>query len=108
MADGMQIHVNPGNAVTTDAALASDVQATLTSALDRYANQITRIEVHLSDENAHKGGPTDKRCLVEVKVEGRPPTAVSHLAPSFEEAIAGAADKALSALDRQLGKLRGY
>lgn len=103
----MQIQVNTDNHVHGDERLASYVQATVGSALDRFASRITRIEVHLSDENGDKGG-LDKRCLLEARVEGRSPTAVSHMAGSVAEAVQGAADKMASALDSTLGRLRGY
>ena len=103
----MQIHVNTDNHVQGDERVAEFVQATVGSALERFAGRISRIEVHLSDENADKGG-IDKRCLIEVRVEGRAPTAVSHMAPSVAEAVEGASEKMSSALDSALGKLRGY
>jgi ribosome-associated translation inhibitor RaiA len=104
----MLIQVNTDNHISGRDALTARVEATISSVLDRYSHQITRVEVHLSDENSHKGGPNDKRCLLEVRIEHRPPTAVTHLAPSVDEAVSGASDKMLSALDSALGKLRGY
>lgn len=103
----MQIQVNTDNHVQGDERLAEFVQTTVGSTLERFASRITRIEVHLSDENADKGG-LDKRCLLEARVEGRAPTAVSHVAASVAEAVEGAAVKMASALDSALGRLRGY
>lgn len=104
----MHIQVNTDNHIQGRDKLATRVQATIAGVLDRYSQQITRIEVHLSDENGRKGGPNDKRCLLEARVENRPPTAVTHQAPTVDEAVNGAADKMLAALDSALGKLRGY
>jgi hypothetical protein len=104
----LQIQVNTDNHITGREELTARVEATIASTLDRFSHQITRVEVHLSDENSHKGGPVDKRCLLEARVEHRPPTAVTHLAATVDEAVSGAADKMRSALDSALGKLRGY
>jgi len=41
--------------------LASEVESSVQAALRRFAPQITRVEVHLSDENAQKGGGKDKQ-----------------------------------------------
>src|SRR2546421_6302473 len=50
--------------------LAGEVESSVQSALSRFASQITRVEVHLSDENAQKGGDHDKKCTVEARVAG--------------------------------------
>ena len=51
-----------------------------------------------------KGGATDKRCLIEAHIPQHAPVAVSHQAPSLDQAFRGAETKALSALDSVLGK----
>lgn len=104
----MIVQVNTDNHISGRDALARRVEATVQSALDRFSDRITRVEVHLSDENGRKGGPDDKRCVLEARVEGRQPTAVTHMAESLDEAVSGAADKLTSALDSALGRLRGY
>jgi hypothetical protein len=61
--------------------------------------------VHLSDENAEKGGASDKRCVIEARLEGRKPEAVSNKAASLEAAYSGAAKKLHRVLEGTLGKL---
>lgn len=61
--------------------------------LNKYSSYISRINVHISDENGDKPGPCDKRCLLEARLEGRKPIAVINLANSNETAIAGAIEK---------------
>ena len=82
------------------------VRATVESALTRFSGQITRVEVHLSDENSRKGGPGTVRCMIEARVEGRPPTAVTARAGAVEDAVNGAAGKLTRLLDSTLGRLR--
>lgn len=36
---------------------------------------ISRVEVHLSDEDGKKGGQNDKRCMMEARLDGRQPAA---------------------------------
>jgi len=86
--------------------LATHVKGVVQNALSHYVAQITRVEVHLSDANADKGGQDDKRCMIEARVENRQPTAVTHAAATLEQAIKGAADKLKRSLDSTLGRLR--
>ena len=101
----MKIQVNTDKNIGGDERLAEYVEDTLRGELDRFADQITRVEVHLSDENAHKSGQDDKRCMLEARVAGRKPTAVTHHAGTVAEAVGGAAEKLARALDRELAKL---
>lgn len=102
----MQVLTNTDNSVHGDERLAATVESMVSAALERFAAQITRVEVHLSDENGGKSGGDDKRCVMEARLEGRPPTAVSHKAAVVDEAIQGAADKLARALASRLGRLR--
>ncbi len=102
----MHIEVNSNDTIDTDDELHREVMSSVEDALGRFAADITRVEVHLSDENRDKGGADDLRCLIEARLSGHPPTAVSHKAATLEQAIEGAADKAQRALASLLGKLR--
>ncbi len=102
----MQVHVNSDASVRVDERLIEYVREAVEQAIRHYTDQITRAEVHLSDENRAKGGADDKRCLIEVRVNKRDPIAVSHRAERMDQAIIGAADKLAQHLDSTLGKLR--
>ena len=102
----MQIQVNTDNNVEGREQLASHVRSVVESALSRFSDRITRVEVHLGDENGGKSGQADKRCMMEVRIEGRQPTAVTHHAATVDQAIDGAADKLVSLVDTTLGRLR--
>jgi len=82
------------------------VERTVGSVLAPFVPRITRIDVHLNDANAGKGGADDKRCMIEARIEGRKPQAVTHNAETVEQAIKGAAEKMKRALDNAIGKLR--
>ena len=55
-----------------------------------------------------KGGANDKRCLLEARLEGRQPIAVTNNAGTHHEAVKGAVGKMKAALDTVLGRLRNY
>lgn len=102
----MQIQVNTDNNISGDERLGQVVEETLKQTLARFASQITRLEVHLSDENSNsKSGVIDKRCLLEARLTGRKPTTVSDTALTIDQAVKGAAQKMVNLLESELGKL---
>jgi len=104
----MLIQVNTDDNISGDAGLATQVEAVVDDALSRFKDQVTRVEVHLRDENSHKSGQDDKRCMMEARLAGRQPTAVTHHAATLTQAIRGAADKLQRQIESTLGRLRGH
>jgi len=102
----MQIQINTDHNIEGREALAAQVSATVESALSRVSEHITRVEVHLSDEKANKSGQNDKRCMMEARLEGRQPIAVTDEAATLDEAVGGAADKLARLIESTLGRLR--
>ncbi|MDD2057406.1 HPF/RaiA family ribosome-associated protein [Pseudomonas sp. GD03860] len=102
----MQIQVNSDNHIQGNIRLNEWVRSTLQSTLERYEEDLTRIEVHLRDENGDKPGPHDKRCQMEARPKGHQPISVTHKAASLDDAVDGAATKLNNALEHFYGKLR--
>jgi hypothetical protein len=67
----MQIQNNTDDATSGGDALTELVEAEVNTHIGRFDKHITRIEVHLSDLNADKAGNSDKRCVIEARLEGR-------------------------------------
>jgi len=82
------------------------VSASVASKLERFDDELTRIVVHLHDDNGAKAGAHDKRCQIEARPKGLQPISVTHKAESLEQAIDGSIEKLHHALDHQFGKLR--
>jgi hypothetical protein len=101
----MFIQVNTDNHIHGSEALAEDVRATVESSLQYLAGRLSRVEVHIRDENSHKGGDRDIHCTMEGRVEGHQPTAVTHAAAALDDAVDGAAEKLKHALETLFGKL---
>jgi len=102
----MKVQVNTSNAIENKEALETWASDYLNEHLARFDQDLTSIEVQLSDENhGTKGGDVDKRCMMEARVTGRAPVAVTNYAPDQNLAFRGAADKLAHALDHALGKL---
>jgi ribosome-associated translation inhibitor RaiA len=104
----MQIQVNTDNNIEGREELAAHVEATVTKSLSHVSTQVSRVEIHLSDENGDKGGQYDKRGRMEARIEGRRPTAVTCEAATMHLAISGAADKLKSSLESTLERLHEH
>ena len=104
----MQIQINADRGIEGHERLADFARETVTDHTGHLAARLTRVEVHLRDENGPKSGSNDKRCTMEARLEHRKPTAVTHYAESVEQAISGAAGKLRRALDRELERLREH
>ena len=102
----MQIQVSTDNNIEGGEKFTSHVEAVVNAALARFSDHITRVEVHLSDEVAHKNGQNDKRCVMEARLEGRQPTAVTHEAGTVDKALDGAAGKLQKVVESTLSRLR--
>jgi hypothetical protein len=105
---GMQVRFNTDDQIVGRDELARRVEAEVGDALDRFSDRITRVEIHVSDENSARkrssaGG--DKRCLIEARLAGRQPVATSHIAATIDDAVSGASEKLKRLLDGLLGKL---
>jgi len=96
----MQIQISTDNHTVGNEDLQRQVEDVVESKLGRYGDRITRVEVHLTDENGtHKSGDRDKR------VSGLKPITVSAEGSSLEQAFSGAGEKLTKTLKRTLGKL---
>ena len=103
----MQIQINTDRNIEGDAGLTSHVSSTVEAALSRFAGHISRVEVHLSDENSSKKeSKEDIRCMLEARITGKEPVAVTHEAATIHQAVDGALDKLTRLLDSTLGKQR--
>ena len=102
----MRIQVNTDSNIEGREKLTVHVRSVVESALNRFSDQITRVEVHLSDQNGDKSGQDDKRCMMEARLKGRQPTAVTHDAATLDQAVDGAADRIQRSIESALGRLQ--
>jgi hypothetical protein len=101
----MHVQVTSDRHIHASAAQLEAIRANVESGLGRYGTQVTRVEVHLSDENGDKEIGDDKRCVIEVRLGGLKPYAVTHHAAMVEQAVDGAIDRMIGQLDSALGRI---
>ena len=102
----MEIQIHTDHNIGGHQALTDHVSGVVERALNRVSEHITRLEVHLSAVNGDKNGPADKRCMMEARLEGRQPIAVTHQAATLVQAVDGAADKLTRLIESTLGRRR--
>jgi ribosomal subunit interface protein len=69
----MKIQVNTDNHIDGAEDLINYIETLFADKLKRFDAHLTRLEIHLSDENAGKGGANDKKCSVEARMDGHEP-----------------------------------
>ncbi|MBB5369509.1 MULTISPECIES: HPF/RaiA family ribosome-associated protein [unclassified Janthinobacterium] len=103
----MQININTDSTIAHTPGLTEHVQSVLENALSRFRDNLTRIEVHLSDTNGPKGGADDIRCVIEARVAGYQPIAVTEQNATVHQSISGATEKLKRAIESAMGRLHG-
>jgi len=104
----MIIQITTDNNVSGNEDFIGPFREKLHAALSRFSERVTSFQVHLGDENAGKEGDRDKRCVIEARIEGKPPIAVTCHEGNFPQAVKGAITKIKGALDTTLSKQRQY
>lgn len=100
----MQIQINTDHHIEGHEALATWATSEVKSGLSHHTDHITRVEVHLSEEIGRKGSVSDKRCVMEARLQGRPPMAVTQHSDNLHQAVTGAADKLNRMIESALGR----
>ncbi|MBC7554519.1 MAG: HPF/RaiA family ribosome-associated protein [Taibaiella sp.] len=104
----MTIQINSDKNLAVHEAFGDKLKDTLSDKLSRFSEHITRLEVHLSDENGSKEGIHDKRCMIEARFEGRQPVAATNHAGTYDQAVDGAIDKIKAVLDSAIGRVKDH
>ena len=104
----MTIQLNADKNLNIHESFGEKLNELLSMGLSRFSEHITRLEVHLSDENGGKDGLNDKRCLLEARLEGRKPIAVTADEHTYEQSVKAAIEKLKAKLDTIIGRIREH
>lgn len=104
----MKIQFNTDKNIAGNDRTAEYLSTMITESLQRFSENITRVEVHLSDENSKKEVGDDKRCLLEARVEGMQPIAVTNHSDTIQKSVSGALDKLIVILDKTFERQRNH
>lgn len=85
--------------------MAQHLQTVVKDALDRFGQQVTRVEAHLSDANSQaKSSDDDIHCTLETRLVGLDAIVVKDHANNAHQAIEGAMRKLKRAVGAELAK----
>ena len=101
----MQINVNTDRTIDKHQGLDEHVQNVVVSSIGRFGEHISRVDVHLSNENKEKQADGGNYCMMEARVTGYQPIVVHDHAANLHQAIANAGTKLARAVDSALGRL---
>ena len=97
----MLITINTDHNIEGGESLSAHVSEVVEHALRHQSGHVTRVEVHLADDNS----PIEMSCMMEARLEHHQPLSVSHTGSNIHQAIEGAAEKLAHVLEHTLGKL---
>lgn len=100
----MQVQFNSDSSVMGTDNVAERIETQLREKLSRFEDRLTRLEVHVRDENGRKGGGDDKACMIEARPRGGKPIGVTGHAAKVDDAARKAANTLAQRLERHFGK----
>lgn len=104
----MTIQINTDKTLTVEKRSSDFFISQITEALQRFESHITRIEVHLKDENGKKDGFNNISCLLEARLKGKQPIAITNQANTLDMAVTGAIVKIKTTIESILGKIQKH
>lgn len=100
----MQFQFNSDSSVMGTENVAERIETAVRAKIKRFEDRLTRLEVHVSDENGRKGGADDKVCTIEARPRGGKPLGVTGKASDVDAAARIAANTLAERLERHFGK----
>jgi ribosome-associated translation inhibitor RaiA len=104
----MKIQINTDKNISGNEELNATLTILISVELKRFHDQITRLEVHLSDEDGKKEGFNSIRCMLEARLENFKPIAVTEHSDTAKNAVHGALKKMKTSIDTLLSLKRSY
>ena len=95
----MIIQINTDKNISGNQKLLTYINTKIAGEFSRFSDHISRIEVHLSDENGSKGGQDDKRCMLEARLKNRQPIVATSEGGTLEQAVNDTIDKVKTLID---------
>ncbi len=104
----MIIQLHADKSLSIHEAYALKLNGVISRELDRFAELLTRVELHLADENAQRKTKEDKKCTLEAKLKSKQPVAVTSHGNTYDDAVTGAVQKLKASLDTIVGKMQHH
>ena len=99
----MLIEVRTDSNIEAGEKLIDHLKGVVQGALERFDGRIRGVDVHLSDAISNKRGHGDKCCMMEARLDGREPVAVTQQASTVEQAVRDAVHTLKRSIESALG-----
>lgn len=103
--ENLQIQIRTDKNIESSAGLEEHVRNSVNKAMTHFDERLTRVEVHLRDVNGDKFGERDHECMMEARLRGVKPLAVTHADSNLHLAIAGATERLRNAVSNLVGRM---
>ena len=100
----MQVQFNSDSSVMGTENVATRIEASIRAKLARFADRLTRVEVHVHDDRRHTHGHDDKACTLEARPRGGRAIGVTEHGSTVDDAARKAAITLAQRLERHFGK----
>ena len=100
----MQVQFNSDSSVMGTENVAERIEASVRTKLSRFEDRLSRVEIHVRDENGPKHGADDKACMIEARPRGGRAIGVTEHASKVDDAANKAARTLAQRLERHFGK----
>ncbi|MBM3928563.1 MAG: HPF/RaiA family ribosome-associated protein [Sphingomonadales bacterium] len=101
----MLVQINTDSRVEGPQDVTASYEERVQERLSRFADRLTRVEVHVRDADGHRNGPRGIEVALEARPAGGQPITVTDHGSDPAATLNGALRKAVDALDRTFGKL---
>lgn len=101
----MDVQVRTDYHVAGDQGLIAYVEQEVSGGLEAFSQKITSVQVHLAEESGARKGPHELRCVVEARLGGHAPVAVTRRGNTKDVVVRGAVVDLRRALERLYGRL---
>ena len=102
----MIIQFNSEKNITGKAKFSAPIINLISAKLNIFSDKISRVEVHLTNEECEIDNPMDKRCMMEARFAGMQPVAVTNMAETHEKAVGGAVELLRTSLMAIMGHMK--
>jgi len=104
----MTIQINTDNHIKGSQNMEAYFTGKIEDGLKHFSDYITRVEVHVSDQNGDKGGADDIQCKIEARVQGQAPVLVESRGENQDKALNTAIDKLQGVMRKVKGKMQAH
>ncbi len=104
----MIIQLHADRSLSIHKEYASKLSSVISRELNHFGELLTRVELHLADENAQRKTKEDKKCTIEAKLKGKHPIAATNHAGTYDHAVTGAILKLKASLNTIVGKMQNH